>query len=183
MEQEVWKNVIGYEGLYMVSNLGRVKALERKVSIANKRSPYKTQRLKEHLKKQQKPYGYLRTNVCKNGIVHNFQVHRLVALSFIPNPEKKSQVNHINGIKTDNRVVNLEWATQSENMKHAFKIGLQELKGEKHPMHKVTEKIVREIRAKFIPKVCTVNMLAEEYKLSMYCVRDIVYNQRWKHVV
>lgn len=183
MEKEIWEDIIGYEGLYMVSNLGRVKALERKVSIANKKSPYKTQQLTEHIKKPTLSRGYLRLGLCKNGKIHRFQVHRLVALSFILNPENKSQVNHINGIKTDNRVVNLEWATQSENMKHAFEIGLQELKGEKHPMHKTTEKVVREMRSKFVPNVYTINMLAEEYGLSMYCVRDIVYNQRWKHII
>ncbi len=74
--------------------------------------------------KQSKRNGYLCVSLCNNGFSKSFNVHRIIAEAFIPNPENKPQVNHINGIKTDNRVENLEWVTQSENTIHALSIGL-----------------------------------------------------------
>ncbi len=69
--------------------------------------------------------GYLKVNVCNNGIKCTKLIHRLIAECFIPNPLNKRQVNHKNGIKTDNRIENLEWCSNSENQKHAYKTGLK----------------------------------------------------------
>ena len=101
---EIWKPVVGYEGLYEVSNLGKVKAI-------------KWHRGEEE--KEMKPYttykGYLRLRLTKNGKGKQFQIHRLVAEAFIPNPENKPYIDHINTDRTDNRVENLRWVTNKEN--------------------------------------------------------------------
>lgn len=119
--QEIWKDVKGYEGSYQVSNFGRVKSLE-KIAI---NVVYGEQRLKEKILKQIKEWtGYYHVNLYNNSIRRTHKVHRLVLTSFCSNPENKAEVNHKNGIKTDNRLENLEWVTRNENQKHAFKNGL-----------------------------------------------------------
>ncbi len=136
MENEIWKDVVGYEGLYQVSNLGRVKS----VGVGYGRG-------KGLLKQVTCHYGYKISGLSRFCKVKCFKVHRLVALAFLPNPENKREVNHINGIKTDNRLENLEWATSSENQKHAFRLGLQVGKkgGENPQARKVICKITGKI--------------------------------------
>lgn len=118
---EIWVNVVGYEGLYNVSNLGRVKSLDKEIS--NNRCEYtkKGKILKPYLDKD----GYGTVNLYKDGNKKLLKVHRLVAQSFIENNENKPTVNHKNSIRFDNRADNLEWATYSENNQHAFDSGFQ----------------------------------------------------------
>lgn len=104
MNGEVWKDILGYEGLYQVSNMGRVKSF-------NYRNTKKTSILKQSINQD----GYLRPTLKKNYKSKGFLVHRLVGFAFIPNPENKETINHKNEIKTDNRVENLEWMTRTEN--------------------------------------------------------------------
>ena len=115
---EIWKDIKNYEGLYQVSNYGRVKSLE-KISKINGRI-YPTKILKCHIGTKK----YLDVDLCKNGISKRHRIHRLVAECFIPNPENKPQINHEDCDKQNNRVDNLSWNTNSENQKHAFINGL-----------------------------------------------------------
>ena len=114
---EIWKDIVGYEGLYQVSDLGNVRSLN-----------YHREKRIKILSQIKRPNDYLSVVIYVNGKCKKYSVHRLVAETFIPNPENKPQVNHINGDKTDNRVENLEWCTQSENQKHAIRWGLQKTK-------------------------------------------------------
>jgi len=118
---EIWKDIEGYEGIYQVSNCGRIKGLQR---FASRKSGGSVS-VKETIRKQgNNGHGYAFVPLSSGGVVRNYYVHRLVATAFIPNPERKNTVNHISGIKADNRVENLEWATQSENSQHGFDTGL-----------------------------------------------------------
>ena len=99
---ENWKDVAGYEGRYQVSNCGRVK----NIRTGRVLRPAKNSR------------GYLRVLLCKDNEKKNRSVHRLVALAFVPSEREGLEVNHKNGVKTDNRAENLEWVTRSENMVH-----------------------------------------------------------------
>jgi hypothetical protein len=118
---EIFKPIKGYEGLYEVSNLGNVKSLERYVNNKHNTLSFHKELILKNVKDNN---GYYIVGLHKNGMIKN-GIHRLVAESFIPNPGNKKTVNHKNGIKTDNRVENLEWATYSENTIHSYKNLLQ----------------------------------------------------------
>jgi len=106
---EIWKNIPGYEGLYQASNFGKIRGLRK--------TKYRIFRNKINSK------GYFNIRLRdKNNKRYGYLVHRLIALTFIPNPNNKAQVNHIDGNKTNNEISNLEWVTPKENMIHCYKI-------------------------------------------------------------
>ena len=120
--EEIWKPVVGYEGIYEVSSLGRVKSCERTIIRSNGREINFPDKI---MKPSINHKGYEIIDLRENGKRSGGFVHRLVGEAFIENPYNKKQINHKNGIKTDNRVENLEWVTNQENMRHAYKSGIR----------------------------------------------------------
>jgi hypothetical protein len=134
------------------------------------------------LKLPLKENGYL--DVCLNG--GWFKVHRVVATVYLQNPKRLPCVNHKNGIKTDNRVENLEWCTHSENSIHAFKQGLNNAKnrakGEHHVGSKISEKDAIYIRKSINNKTKTADDLASRFNIHKMSVYKIANGSRWKHL-
>lgn len=117
---EIWLPVKGYENIYCVSNLGRVKSLDRKC---------KSNRIIKGILKtlSNSRFGYLRVGLSNNGKFKTHDVHRLVGIAHIPNPDNLYCLNHKNDIKSDNRVENLEWCNMSHNIREAFRLGLKKI--------------------------------------------------------
>ena len=169
LPSEEWRDVVGYEGLYQVSNLGRVKSFKKDKAKILKSNPGIG--------------GYLRVVLCKDFKNKNRFVHVLVAKAFIPNPDNKPQVNHIDGDKTNNRVENLEWMTCSENIHHAFANGLRK-SGCKHFRAKLTAKQVREIRRDCIPgdPLFGFKPFARKFNVTPKVIELVYYRKSYKDV-
>lgn len=114
---EIWKDIVDYEGIYQVSNTGKIKRIGAYTNQTGK--TWNSERI---LKPARKSRGYMYVQLSKNGKTCPKHVHRLVAEAFIPNPENKPTVNHKNGNKADNSVENLEWATYTENNIHSIRV-------------------------------------------------------------
>lgn len=164
---EVFTDIPGYEG-YQVSNYGRVK--NNKTGKILK--PYLTR-------------GYLRVSLYNDSGRKCKLVHRLVAEAFLPNPDNKSDVNHINGCKTDANVCNLEWITASENMSHAHQNGLRpkiNTQGEKNGFSKLTEIQVIQIKQLLADGKYTQKTIGSQFNVSKHTIKDIKSGRRWRHI-
>lgn len=179
---EVWKDISGYEGVYQVSNLGRVKSLAR---TRNGRWGNKLPVPEIILKQKKNRGGYMCVHLRTNKESHP-TVHRLVAIAFIENPENKQTVNHLDGCKTNNIVENLEWATISENTKHAIETGLYTPPNIKeHTRYgvdshscKLTEDDVKQIR-KLRSMGSTYSSISNEYGIGITQVSRICKGESW----
>jgi hypothetical protein len=161
---EIWKDILGFEGYYKISSLGRVKSLRSNIIL-----------------KQGLSNGYYRVRLSVNNKQKTYKIHRLVSIHFIDNKEGKPQVNHIDGNKKNNCTQNLEWCTNSENRIHAGKIGLMPY-GENNKNAKLTSKDVLEIRSKYIPRVYGCTKLAKEYNVHHSTILDVLKYKQWKHI-
>ena len=179
MEQtiETWRDAIGYEGLYRVSDLGRVRSLDRVVD-----GPKGQMRLNGKVMKLSLVGGYEQIGLCKNGPQKFLYVHRLVAAAFIgPRPNEK-QVNHRDGNKLNNRSSNLEYVTARENIHHAWRMGLSKTRGTEHPASKLTEENVLAIREAHAAGGVSQKKLADKYGVSAGSISFIVNRQTWAHL-
>ena len=167
--QGIWKDIKGYEGLYQVSNLGKIKSLNynhtnkekiRKLDVSNK--------------------GYLSVLFCNDKGKKKYTVHRLVAEAFIPNPNSLPQVNHIDGNKTNNRVDNLEWCTNGYNEKHAYKLGLKSKNcGSKNGMAKSVLQF--DLNNNFINEYKTIEEAHRKTKIAVNTIIRSCKNKTKRH--
>lgn len=175
---EQWKDVIGYENLYKISNIGKIKSLPKTVNRGKFGTRYREEIT---LKQTFTPKGYNRIILRNNNIKKNFFTHRLVAMAFIPNPLSLPQINHINGVKDDNRVENLEWCTNSHNILHAFSTGLKKpTKGTINGMSKLNEAQVLAIRNKDNDMLNS--DIAKLYMVNTKTIRNILNRKTWSHI-
>jgi hypothetical protein len=180
MTSEVWKDVKGYEGVYKISNFGRIRSLDRIVVQKDGREvPYKGKIRIPSLC----VHGYFKISIQTKGFRKFVGVHRLVAKAFIPNPENLPFVNHKNGVKTDNRLENLEWCTASYNTQHAYDLGITYApKGENHPKSKLTDNDILFISELYKTKSFTQKEIGVIFNVNHSLISRVVRNKRWKHV-
>lgn len=161
MEEEIWKDIIGYENKYKISNFGRVLSLN-----------YNNTKKPKVLKQRNAPNGRPYINLSKNGRYSSKMVHRLVLTAFLENPENKSQINHKDGDIENNKLSNLEWCTASENMQHAVKNGLIPL-GEDAANAKLSNEEVTKLRLDFHSGIKNYSLLGSKYKICRQYARSI----------
>jgi hypothetical protein len=174
---EIWKVIVDND-YYHVSNLGRVKSIERKVPRSTSGEVSVQQRI---LKQGRDGSGYPQVGLTKNKSKKTYKVHRLVANAFIDNNESKLEVNHINGVKADNRVENLEWCTRGENISHAYKNGLRCSKGVNNPSSKLNETNVKNI-LKLLDRGVTAKKIAKAFFVAESTIGRIKNGQIWNHI-
>ena len=183
LQNEIWKPIPGYEELYSVSNIGRVK-----------RNKYVTRKAVDYILKQRlNSHGYLDIAISKDSNEKRFVVHRLVTLAFIG--ESSLCVNHVDGIKTNNRVWNLEYVTYAQNNQHSFHIGLSPsgerhwsrlhperiLRGESINRAKLSEEDVKQIK-RMLADGYKIREIASLFKMSYNAISCIKLHKTWTHI-
>lgn len=178
-QQEVWLPVFGYNGLYEVSNNGLVRSIPTSRS-GDSRFIRKTIYILK-FRKHHKGYLEVKLTGVETGSAKIYKAHRVVAQAFIPNPSNLPEINHINGVKTDNRVENLEWVTTKENSLHAWETGLITNKGEGSGMSKLTNLYVIDICNRYNNKEKP-KVIARTYNIAPRTVWSIATKRTWRHI-
>jgi hypothetical protein len=179
--EEIFKDIIDYEGLYQISNLGRVKCLTKRGVFPNGGIVVH----KEKIMATRINATYVVIGLRKNSQLNTVKVHRLVCSAFHPNQDNKPDVNHLDGNKLNNKADNVEWSTKKENAQHALKMGLNytnPLRGSKNSMAKLNEDKVIKIRWLYKTKLFTQKKLGEMFEIGRGSISLIIQNKRWKHV-
>jgi hypothetical protein len=168
--KEIWKDVVGHEGLYQVSNLGNIKS-------------HQPRWRQSRILKQKNPARYCMAALAKDKKITYTGVHRIVLLAFCYREDHSGlYVNHKNGIKTDNRLENLEWCTAKENIEHAFRIGLMTNRSRVNGKNaKLTNKDIPVIR-KLLSEGKTHEVISKIYSVHRNLISGISRGERWKHV-
>lgn len=172
---EMWKPIIGYEGLYEVSNMGRVRSLTRISNFRDRSGRINERVIKGRtMRPQRQKSGYLHVGLSKDGNVTQYRVHRLVAAAFVDNPEGLYEVNHIDEDKTNNRADNLEWCDHKYNNNY----GSKPKRGARNPMAKLTNEDVEEIRHRRASGEM-LKTIAADFGISINHVCNLAQGKRW----
>jgi len=164
------KELKGFEGLYWIYPNGDILT----------KTHYGHKGKEAILKPATDKKGYLRVGLMKDGKLYTKKVHRLVAENYLNNSNNLPSVNHINSIKNDNRIDNLEWCNNKYNTKHAIKSGNFYFNGGHNKILKPEQ--VKEIRSQYVPNVVTRKMLAEIYNVSIWVIKDLLLYKTYKNI-
>ncbi len=176
---EIWKPVKNYESYYEVSNLGRVRGLCR--NTTNNFGTFKSKGA--ILKGCESMNGYTKYTLSVNGKQKTLVGHRIVAEAFLDNPDNKPMVNHKNGIKSDNRLCNLEWVTDSENIRHAIDTGLIPIRnGEDIYFAKLTNYQASLIKGMYHHDNLSVTEISKCTGIKRRSIADLIAERTWKHI-
>lgn len=174
---ERWKPIKGFEGVYEISDKGKVKSVARKTGTV-----YRKEKLRKlHYTK----CGYLKVRLTHKDKDVTARVHRLVAEHFLSNPENKETVNHIDGNKSNNDVSNLEWATRAEQMQHAYDLNLRKpLSGEDNPHAVLTNEEAEQIRKEYVKhsRKHGTPALAKKYGVKTSVIQDVISNRTYNNI-
>ncbi len=177
--EEIWKDIIGFEGLYQISNIGRVKSMQKTWKCGYNSIRAKSETILKVCTSTQYHCVSLHKGTGNRKFTH---LHKLLAIHFIPNPENKKEVNHKNGNKHDNRIENLEWASSSENRQHAFDTGLKvSPKGRNHHAAKpIMVVFVKQCKTVTFP---TIISAVKEMGIGETCIRGNLHGRQrsWKY--
>ena len=180
--EEEWRDILGYEGRYQISNFGNVKTLTREV-IEPRRTYIRKGKI---LNKYKDKEGYYKVKLYNGDATFKSEpVHRLVGKLFIPNPNNYPQINHIDGNPSNNFVDNLEWCNNSMNTKHAYDTGLKNKKnytGAANCMAKLTEQQVIAIREEYATGNTSYPKLAKKYNTRIGNISFIITRKTWQYV-
>lgn len=174
-ELEQWKPISGYEDLYLCSNYGRIKALPKIVVYSNG----KLYKYEEKILAPNYSMGYRTVSLVKNKVKSTHDIHRIVAQLFIPNPNKKPFVNHLDGDRSNSFYRNLEWSTNSENQFHSYKqLGRIAVWGEKNGQSKLKIEDINQIR-KLRADGMTIKSIALQFGVCAESIRKIIIGKTW----
>jgi hypothetical protein len=180
--KEFWKPVPGYEGLYEASNLGNIRSPER-ITFREKNplSILKAHNLKPSIQIMPGGYKRYRVNLYKDKKSRTIHWHKIIALTFIPNPLNKPMINHIDNNPLNNNINNLEWCTNAENLKHSARQGRLN-RGEKNAHAKLKDEHVSFIRSKKSYSLEEKRKLMKQYGISSSHLNSLIRGINWKHI-
>lgn len=183
--EEEWRPIPGYEGRYQVSNLGRVRSLERLFTVTGKRGVYVKRNPARMMRlKVSQPHRYLSVVLFREGQHREWLVHHLVLMAFVGPRPQGMVCNHLDSNRQNNTPNNLEWVTQFDNRQHSIRKGRWHpflLRGEKTSWAKLTATQVREIRAR-VAQGTSRSVLSREFGITLSTISDIVRRKNWRHV-